>query len=111
LRLLRAALFVALCSFLAFGAEIRGTVTDDAGATQPEVTLSLRREEGKAERLMKTHTDGRYEFSDLSPGHYELRLSCKCFKTVKKRFFLEENSQATMDFKLDLAEQRCRGID
>ena len=111
MRLLRAALFMAFCSSLAFAAEIRGTVTDNASATQPEVTLTLRREDGKVERVMKTHEDGRYEFSDLSAGRYELRVFCTFFKPVKKRFLLEANSQATMDFKLELADQHCRGID
>lgn len=95
----------------AYAAEISGTIRDNVGATQPKAIVILHRQDQKLDRKSKTAADGRYTFSDLQAGEYELSVASTCFKTIQKRVVLKPAASIMLDFGLVLRNRRCAGID
>ncbi len=64
-------------------AEISGTVTDESGAALAEVVITLSGEDGESSRRI-TGRNGRYGFTDLPPGDYDLLFTHAGFAPVSR---------------------------
>src|SRR5262245_47069980 len=62
--------------------EISGTVRDDQGGVIPGVTVTLRNVGTGVARTETTTPEGKYRFSALPPGAYEMTAELSGFQTV-----------------------------
>jgi carboxypeptidase family protein/TonB-dependent receptor-like protein len=78
-----------------------GVVADSNGNVIAEARVFVRRNGVGAERLTKTNREGRYRFSTLSPGDYELRAEAAGFKTARyEKISAVAGATIRHDFKL-----------
>src|SRR5262245_9399947 len=63
-------------------ATLSGRVEDPSEAIVPGVRISARNTQTGAERSTNTDNEGRYSFTGLEPGQYELRAELSGFKTA-----------------------------
>lgn len=77
---------VALAGMTALGqttsATLSGVVKDASGAVVPETKISIRNSQTGITRDITNDNEGRYSFTNLEPGQYELRAERTGFKTV-----------------------------
>lgn len=93
------------CHGQAFTASLTGLVSDPAGAVVPDVTVKLRNAATAEERQTRTGEEGRYTFSQLLPGVYELTAEAAGFKTfVQRNINLQASRSAALDITLQLGE-------
>ena len=64
---------------------LTGTVTDPAGASAPNVSVTAINEGSGQERAAQTGLDGSYTLTLLPPGTYRVRFSATGFKTAEVR--------------------------
>lgn len=64
---------------------LTGTVTDPAGASIPNVSVTAINEGSGQERTAVTGSDGSFTLTLLSPGTYRVRFSARGFKTADVR--------------------------
>ncbi len=84
-----------------FGAQLKGRVTDQAGAALSESTVVVRSVHGLAAR-QTTDEQGDYRFEDLAHGAYSVRISKVGFGAHQSYEILIEGS-ATLDSQLAAA--------
>ena len=84
-----------------FGAELKGRVTDQAGAALSESTVVVRSAHGLAARRT-TDEQGGYRFEDLAPGAYSVRISKAGFG-VDRSYDIVIKGSATLDSQLSAA--------
>ena len=84
--LLLAALVVLLAGMTALGqtttATLSGVVKDASGAVVPGAKISVKNTQTGITRDTTNDSEGRYSFTNLEPGQYELRAERSGFKTV-----------------------------
>jgi hypothetical protein len=91
------------CFGQAFTANLTGVVTDPSGAAIPGGAVRIRNTATEETRQTNTGADGRYTFSQLLPGVYELTFEATGFKTfVQRSLTLLANQSATLDPRLEL---------
>jgi hypothetical protein len=91
------------CFGQAFTASLTGVVTDPAAAVIPGVEVKLRNTATNEERSTGTGVEGRYTFSQLLPGTYELQVAATGFKTfVQTNIILRANQSAAFDMTLQV---------
>lgn len=99
----RLALFMAGMAVL-YGqatATISGTVTDPTGATIGEAIVQARNMGTGALRSTLSDSDGRYRFSDMVPGEYQMESTSPGFQTViRQSIILAVGSSPVVDFLL-----------
>ncbi len=111
-RLLLASLFSLLFAarVLAQGettSAIGGIVTDPTGASIPGVTVAVTNRDTGLQRTAKTDNEGRYNFPQLQPGIYSVKVQVEGFEPQK----LENESaglgqRQTVNFTLKLAQSK-----
>lgn len=75
--------FLAMTAVIAnaqFKASIQGTVTDNAGATVPDATITLTNKETNQSQTTTSSSEGFYRFSGLAPGLYTVTVEKQSFK-------------------------------
>jgi len=82
-------------------ARIQGTVSDQAGASVPNATLTLTDLGTNREVTTQTNEDGAYSVLGLQPGKYRVAVTQSNFKTTQQEVTLEVASAATLDFALE----------
>lgn len=80
-----ALLFAATAATQTFTASLTGVVTDPTGSAIPAVTVKIRNLATSEERKTQTEPEGRYTFSQLLPGSYELTAESTGFRTFVQR--------------------------
>jgi hypothetical protein len=86
---------------------LRGRVTDPSHAVVPGAQVSLTSLTNGATREQATTSDGGYEFPQMQPGKYSLRVSASGFQPVSKDGLeLLVASPMTMDVTLSVASQQ-----
>src|SRR5580693_7249534 len=60
-----------------------GTVTDPSGAAVPEATVTLTDTSTNSARTATTNESGRFNFSNVQPGNYNLTISKAGFRVAK----------------------------
>jgi len=76
------------CSLFVFGqatTSLRGHVTDASGAVVPGAQLTLTLTGTGAAREGRTDSSGEYQFQQLAPGKYTLKVSAEGFSPVEKQ--------------------------
>src|SRR5579883_1717483 len=88
----------------ATGGTISGLVTDQTGATIPQAAVSVRNLETNLARSAKTEADGRFHFSGLLVGPYELTVDAAGFgKYTRGPITLVLNQEAVINAELQPA--------
>jgi iron complex outermembrane receptor protein/vitamin B12 transporter len=96
------ALVLALTTISAFadGSNIHGTVTDPLGAVVPGARVQLLRQ-GKPAASTTTDAEGKYRFSPLPPGRYQVKTTAPSFATQQSdAIYVASNSNAAVDLTL-----------
>src|SRR5277367_5227475 len=90
LALLAGILFTAqLSRAQVFTANLSGLVADPTSAAIPGATVTIRNVDTSDVRKATSSADGRYTFSQLAPGSYEITVEAKGFKRfVEKKLAL-----------------------
>lgn len=81
-------------------AELRGQVTDAAGAVIPGANVTLTDVAKGTKRTTTTDSEGNYTFVGLLPSMYELKVDASGFAGSTLRFDLTVGQQATVPVKL-----------
>jgi len=85
---------------------LRGTVTDPQGKAVSNATATLFSQETSFERTTQTNGAGQYEFAEISPGKYVVRVVAQGFATYEQRGVqLLVKTPATVDMVLVLGVQ------
>ena len=66
------------------GAEITGTITDEAGAPVPGATVTVTNTATGRQRAVISTTDGIYATSGLAPGEYITEVTLTGFKAARR---------------------------
>src|SRR5262245_30444314 len=86
-----------------FTANLTGVVTDPAGGAIPEATVRLENTATHERREVKTGPEGRFTFSQLLPGGYELQAEAVGFKTfVQRGINLIASQSAAVNFEMQI---------
>ena len=80
------ALLVLICPAFAAGqdAELRGVVKDESGAIVPGASVTAAHTATRVQRTLATDASGRYVFSLLAPGSYDLTVELAGFQNVRQ---------------------------
>jgi len=93
------------CFGQAFTASLTGIVEDPNQAVVPGAAVYLRNQNTNETRQTSTNEVGRYVFSQLLPGPYELRIEAPGFKSFTQTdIVLRANQQAEVNPRLQLGE-------
>jgi len=108
-RLSTVLLSLLLISFSSAGAQISanlsGRVTDHTGAAIPSASVTATDTDTGASRTTQTNQSGRYEFFELTVGHYQVRASKSGFaEKVRIGISLVVGQDATADITLQIGE-------
>ncbi|HEY1528821.1 MAG TPA: TonB-dependent receptor [Candidatus Angelobacter sp.] len=96
------ALAFATLSAAAESSNIHGTVTDPLGAVVPGAQVQLFRE-GKPVVSATTDSEGKYRFSPLPPGRYQIRTSAPSFASQQSEaVYVGNSSSASVDLTLKI---------
>src|SRR5437763_12738130 len=84
------AIVIALCGVSRAPAQVLygslvGNVTDVNGAVVPDATATATNQETGIAKATKTDATGTYQFLDLQPGTYSLKIGVSGFKTYERR--------------------------
>jgi predicted porin len=83
------------------GASLSGTVTDQTGATLPDVAVTIKNVDTGAMRAVITDGRGHYEVSGLSAGHFEVRAAKQGFADeTHTGISLGVGQDATLDIRM-----------
>src|SRR5512132_3481423 len=84
-------------------AKVSGTVTDPNGAAVPGAVVKLVNQGTKIEIETTTHDDGYFNFANLNPAMYILRVELQGFKGVQSATFeVGVNEVVTQNIALTL---------
>lgn len=84
--------------------DIRGSVTDPAGAVLPGATVTLTDAGRGITRTATTDAQGSYRFTAVPPASYDLRVEISGFETqVTKGIVVTVNQTVVMDFSLKVS--------
>ena len=83
---------------MAADASITGQVTDPQGASVPDAQVRLLRRADNSRRETKTDRVGRYSFSSLDAGEYQLTAEAVWFPQISKTVVLGAAQNVTADF-------------
>jgi len=85
---------------------LTGTLTDPAGGTVPNATVTLTHTETNQVRTATTGTDGSYRFTLIPPGTYRVRFSASGFKTAEvSSFNVSVTETPVLDGTLEIGAQ------
>ena len=88
-----------------FSASVTGLVTDPNAAVIPGAEVTISNVGTQDTRSASTGAEGRYNFSSLLPGVYELRVESPGFKSfVRSEIRLQGSQDAEIDVQLELGE-------
>lgn len=87
-------------------ASLNGVVRDPTGAVVPRAEVVLRSSDTGVERRTVSNDTGTYNFSNISPGRFTLKVSAPSFSTKQvSDFVLAVNQTATIDVSLTAGAQ------
>jgi len=86
---------------------IGGTVSDPTGASMPGVTVTVANRETGLQRTAKTDNEGRYNFPQLQPGNYSVKVQAEGFEPQQfDGVSAGLGQRQTANFKLKLAQSK-----
>jgi hypothetical protein len=82
-------------------AALSGSVTDERQAVVPNATVKARNVDTNATRTATSNSEGRFRFSNLAVGNYELTIEASGFaKYVRSGLTLQLNQEAVVDVSM-----------
>lgn len=88
-----------------FTANLTGVVADSTGGAIPGAIVKLENSATREKREAATGTEGRFSFSQLQPGTYELQAEAKGFRSyVQRGINLIAGQSAALNFALQVGE-------
>src|SRR5277367_3507219 len=82
---------------------LRGTIKDASGAVVAGAAVTLDAAATGAQRKVVSDKNGDYQFQQVTPGQYSLRVEKPGFTTsLKTGLDLEVNTPATFDLRLEV---------
>ena len=114
----RVVLFVLVCSLIPAGVfgqaistgTVQGMVTDPAGATVTDATVTLSDTATSTTRTAVTNDTGRYIFSNVPPGVYDVSVSKAGFRVTKfPKQEVTVGATLTLNIKLEIGFKRGNG--
>ncbi|HEY1937758.1 MAG TPA: TonB-dependent receptor plug domain-containing protein [Candidatus Angelobacter sp.] len=94
--------FITLSAFAIEGSSIHGTVTDPLGAAVRGAQVQLFRG-GQAIASSTTDAEGKYQFSPLAPGRYQIRTQAPSFASQESdAVYVGSDSNAAVDLTLKI---------
>jgi hypothetical protein len=91
------------CFGQAFTASLNGSLTDPSGGVIPQAKMELSNTSTHERRTASTSSEGRYTFSQLLPGSYELSAEASGFrKSVQQGITLDANQAAELNIVLQV---------
>jgi outer membrane receptor protein involved in Fe transport len=92
-----------------FTVTLSGLVTDQSGGSVPNAALHIRNLETNDTREIETGPDGRYSFTQIRPGSYELTVEAKGFKRfVQPSITLNASQAAEFNPTMEVGESTQR---
>ncbi|HXX22322.1 MAG TPA: carboxypeptidase-like regulatory domain-containing protein, partial [Terriglobia bacterium] len=86
---------------------ILGRVTDASGAAIPGVTVSITNRETSMRRSLSTDEEGRFNFPQLTPGTYSVRVEAVGFDPQQNdNVFAGLGQKQTVNFTLQVAQSK-----
>ena len=86
---------------------ILGQVTDATGSLIPGATVTITNHETGLKRTAKTSSDGRFNFPQLKPGTYSVKVEAEGFTPLQNdNVFSALGQKQTVDFTLKVAESK-----
>jgi hypothetical protein len=86
---------------------IGGSVSDPTGASAPRVTVTVTNRETGLQREVKTDNEGRYNFPQLLPGNYSVKVQAEGFETQQlDNVSAGLGQRQTVNFMLRLAQSK-----
>src|SRR5512146_1815071 len=83
---------------------LRGTITDPKGAVIPGATVTLSNPQTGYTRTVKTDRTGGYQFLEVPPATYNLKVESSGFATLSQpNVVLMVNTPATLDLGMQVA--------
>lgn len=89
-------------------ASLSGEVVDAQGAVMPRATLTLKSPSTGFLRRSFSNADGLYDFTDLNPGDYELRIEASDFQAQVRNVVLAVNQALRLDVTLEVGKSTQR---
>ena len=86
-------------------AAITGEITDPSGAAAPNAAVMVTNTATNVTRSTTTNSAGVYDFPDLAPGNYQVKVTAPGFETVvKTNIELQVQQTARIDFQLAVGQ-------
>jgi len=86
-------------------ATLSGVVHDTSGGFVPAANVSVRSTSTGANRETTSDNEGRYQFTNLGPGPYEVRVERDGFKTARGNVTLTIGGAAILDLTLQVGDR------
>jgi hypothetical protein len=86
-------------------ASLSGEVVDAQGAAMPRATLTLKSATTGFLRKTLSNAAGLYDFTDLNPGDYQLRVEASGFQTEIRNVVLAVNQALRLDVRLRVGKR------
>ena len=94
------------------GASLSGVVTDQAGATLPDVVVTIKNVDTGATLRIATDAGGHYQASDLPPGRFEIRAAKEGFAVeTRTEISLAVGEDATVNTKMQMSSPEPGSAD
>ncbi len=87
-----------------FTAGVSGLVTDPGGAAIPSASVTARNTGNSESRQTNTSDDGRYTFSQLTPGNYELTVESTGFRRAVATLTLRASQSAELNIGMTVGD-------
>ncbi len=85
--------------------DIRGEVTDPAGAVLPNAKVTITKKGTDETRETTANPHGDFSFANLEAGKYVVRVEAANFKSMMKKAIVKAGRDTTINFKLELRER------
>ena len=83
---------------------ITGQVSDATNAAVPSATVTIRSRENGSQRSLKTDAEGRFNFPQLKPGNYSVRVEAVGFDPQQNDIVSGLGQKQTVNFILKVAQ-------
>ncbi|MGA7625014.1 MAG: carboxypeptidase regulatory-like domain-containing protein [Candidatus Acidiferrales bacterium] len=83
---------------------IIGQVTDATNAAIPDATITIMNRENGSQRILKTDNEGRFNFTQLKPGAYSVRVQADGFDSQQNDTVSGLGQKQTVNFVLKVAQ-------
>ena len=98
--------FVSLVTAPVRAAVVSGTVKDPSGAFIPAARVTLSGPPGQPVKTASTAAGGQFQFADVAPGNYTLRVEHEGFETLEQQISVT-TSDLSLALSLRIAAQRA----